>query len=88
MIRAENTDDYEVYMITLTPTSNNNRESIGDAASTAYSYTYNYDANEKVLWVDNEDHLGDFADESKHFKSISGKYNYHVGGDATIEGLV
>ena len=87
MIRAENTDDYEVYMITLTPTSNNNRESIGDAASTAYSYTYNYDANEKVLWVDNEDHLGDFADESKHFKSISGKYNYHVGGDATIEGL-
>lgn len=87
MIRAENTDDYEVYMITLTPTSNNNRESIGDAASTAYSYTYNYDANEKVLWVDNEAHLGDFADESKHFKSISGKYNYHVGGDATIEGL-
>ena len=45
MIRAENTDDYEVYMITLKPTSNNNRESIGDAASTAYSYTYNYDAN-------------------------------------------
>lgn len=87
MIRAENTDDYEVYMITLTPTSNNNIESIGDTASTAYSYTYNYDANEKVLWVDNEDNLGDFADESKHFKSISGKYNYHVGGDATIEGL-
>lgn len=87
MIRAENTDDYEVYMITLTPTSNRSSASIGETASTASNYKYNYNDNEKVLWVDNEDHLGDFADESKHFKSISGKYNYHVGGDATIEGL-
>lgn len=87
MIRAENTDDYEVYMITLTPTSDRSSASIGETASTASNYKYNYNANEKVLWVDNEDHLGDFADESKHFKSISGKYNYHVGGDATIEGL-
>ena len=87
MIRAENTDDYEVYMITVTPTSNSNMEEIAGSAASASSYTYDYDNNEKVIWVDKEEDLGEFEDESKHFTSISGKYNYKVGGEATIDGL-
>lgn len=85
MIKGEETANYEVYMITLTPTS--------DSASTTLSTTCGdnskiiYSGTEKVVWVDNEDNLGAFKDESLHYKSISGKINYSVGGEPIVPGL-
>lgn len=85
MIKAEETADYEVYMITFTPTNDSNTTKVAGNANTATSYTYS--GTEKVVWVDDEANLGDFADESLHYTSISGKYNYSVGGDPIIPGI-
>lgn len=85
MIMAEETADYEVYMITLTPTNDSNTTQVAENANTATSYTY--DGTEKVVWVDDEANLGDFADESLHYTSISGKYTYSVGGTPIIPGI-
>ena len=87
-IRAKETADYEGYMITLTPTSDSinttlasNAYSIGTQQSNFYAGT------EKVIWVDDEANLGDFADESKHFTSINGDFSYSVGGEPAVPGL-
>ena len=90
MIRAVETAEYEVYMITLTPTSdaggdlkeNNNRNN-----GTNIAYKQFYKGTEKVVWVDDEANLGAFADESLHYTSISGNYNYTVGGEPVISAL-
>ena len=75
-------------MITLTPTSDSinttlasNAYSIGTQQSNFYAGT------EKVIWVDDEANLGDFADESKHFTSINGDFSYSVGGEPAVPGL-
>ena len=86
MIKAEETADYEVYMITFTPTNDSNTTQVAGNANTATSYNYNSDT-EKVVWVDDEANLGDFADESLHYSSISGKYNYSVGGEPIVPGI-
>ena len=83
-IKAVETADYEVYMITLTPTSDTKTVTV---ASNAYNATYTYSGTEKVLWVDDEANLGDFADESLHYTSPSGSITYSVGGEPNISGL-
>ncbi len=85
LIRAEETRDYEVYMITVTPTNDSNTRQVAGNANTATSYTY--DGTEKVIWVDDEANLGDFADESLHYTGISGDIIYSVGGDPIVPGL-
>ena len=79
-ILATNSDDYAVYMITLTPSSDDKSAKVGDYANKAASYTYG--GTEKVVWVDDEDNLPDefTADTMK-------ADNYHVGGDAVVPGL-
>lgn len=87
MVRAKQTSDYEVYMITLTPTSSTPSTYI----SSTTSYEYDYSSEEKVIWVDDADNLGDFADSSKWFESISHAYDFSldtsVGGDPIVPGL-
>lgn len=85
MIKAEETADYEVYMITVTPTNDSNKTQVAQNANAATSYTYG--GTEKVVWVDDEANLGDFADESLHYKSISGDIEYSVGGEPIVPGL-
>lgn len=85
LIRAEETTDYEVYMITVTPTNDSNTRQVAGNANTATSYTYG--GTEKVIWVDDEANLGDFADESLHYTGISGDISYSVGGDPIVPGL-
>lgn len=77
-IDAVETSDYEVYMITLTPTSDNKEEklSYGD---TNRPTSYEYKGTEKVVWVDDVANLGDFADTGKQAPQ------FHAGGDPTIE---
>ncbi len=79
MIRAQETSDYEVYMITLTPSSDNAGTKVASYTSQATSYSY--DGTEKVVWVDDEKDLGNFADSSTHHK------DYSVGGDPIVSGL-
>lgn len=85
MIKGEETADYEVYMITLTPTSDSASTTLKDECSSNKSITYG--GTEKVVWVDNEKNLGAFADESLHYTSISGKIEYSVGGEPIVPGL-
>lgn len=79
MIRATNTADYEVYMITLTPSSDSRTTTVANNSNSAKTYTYA--GTEKVVWVDDEANLGKFEDASLHADG------YHVGGEATVPGL-
>lgn len=79
MIKAEETANYEVYMITLTPNSDDVKTTVAKNANQANSYSYN--GTEKVVWVDDEAHLGDFADASTHHQ------DYSVGGEAIVPQL-
>lgn len=79
MIRAQETSDYEVYMITLTPSSDKATTAVAQTTEKAKSYSYN--GTEKVVWVDDEKDLGNFADSSTHHK------DYSVGGDPIVKGL-
>ena len=80
MIRARETADYEVYMITITPNDDGKTLDTGVGSSSNNVRTYTYDGTEQVIWVDDEANLGDFA---------NGPFadGYHVGGDATVPGL-
>lgn len=79
MIRAQETSDYEVYMITLTPSSDKAKTAVAQTTTSATSYSYK--GTEKVVWVDDEKDLGNFADSSTHHK------DYSVGGDPIVKGL-
>lgn len=80
-VYAKENADYEVYMITLTPTSDSTTASIGSTCKAAYSGGYSYSGTEKVVWVDDEANLGAFSDTSLHHA------DYHVGGAATVPQL-
>ena len=74
-IRVVESDEYEVYMITLTRSSDNATDKV--ASSITDLSNYEYKGAEKVVWVDDESNLGSF---DKH-------ENYRAGGDATIPSL-
>lgn len=79
MVKAEENTDYEVYMITLTPNSDSTGTGVASNASIATEYSY--DGTEKVVWVDKEEDLGDFSDESTHHA------DYSVGGEPIVDHL-
>ena len=80
-IRAEESDDYEVYMITVTPTSDTKTTKISTTDSANEVNSYEYKGTEKVVWVDDAANLGAFADEELQYEG------FHVGGNATVPGL-
>lgn len=80
-IRAEESDDYEVYMITVTPTSDTKTTQISTWASANKVNSYEYKGTEKVVWVDDAANLGAFADKELQYEG------FHVGGNATVPGL-
>lgn len=84
-IRAKETDEYEVYMITVTPTNDTKTKRV--AYSCQYATSYSYDGTEKVIWVDDEANLGKFADENLHYTSPSRKFKFTVGGEPTVPGI-
>lgn len=79
MVKAEENTDYEVYMITLTPNSDSTETGVAYNANAATKYSY--DGTEKVVWVDKEEDLGDFSDESTHHA------DYSVGGEPIVDHL-
>ena len=70
-----NTKDYNVYMITLTPTS----DTVTDKLSTDRPKSYEYEGTEKVVWVDSVDNLGKYGDESLQAPQ------FRIGGEPTID---
>ena len=80
-INAVETDQYEVYMITLTPNNDNKNTVLAQHPSTTSDFTYTYDGTEKVVWVDSEDNLGEFADTAKQAAG------FRVGGEAAVDSL-
>lgn len=83
-INAVETANYEVYMITLTPNTDN-----ASSYLTSYDWQSNtavqdgaiaYSGTEKVVWVDDEKNLGDFADKEK-------AAGYSVGGEPSVPSL-
>lgn len=83
MIRAEETADYEVYLITLTPTSDNPGTVLAGSAAANNSYKYN--GTEVVAWAATQDDLNNSGLGT--YTSISGKYTYSIGGDPIVSGL-
>ncbi len=79
MLKAEENENFEVYMITLTPNSDNTAAKVASNANQANNYSYN--GTEKVVWVDKEEDLGDFSAESTHHK------DYKVGGEPIVDHL-
>lgn len=84
MIRAEETADYEVYLITLTPTNDNPGTTLtGSTAAANNSYRYN--GTEVVAWAATQDDLDNSGLGT--YTSISGAYTYSIGGDPIVSGL-
>ncbi len=85
-IKALETGNREVYMITVTPSSNTSSEKI--SISSGNHPTYSYKGTEMVAWVDDEANLPpEFMDTSRQYTSINGKIKYTVGGEPTIKGV-
>lgn len=85
--RAVNTSDYEVYMVTVTMTSDTAGTMLtGSQAKTANGYTY--DGEEQVLWAIDQETRDKFT--LKDYASISGSTIYSgckIGGDPYIRGV-
>ena len=87
-IRPVETAEYDVYMITLTPTADGATDYLSSGAdSEAENQTGFYAGTEKVVWVDDLSNLGAFADESLHYTSISGDVTLTVGGEPGVPEL-
>ena len=85
-IQGLETSGYEIYMITVTPTSDSSSDKITITQDMAPSYEYK--GTEKVVWVDDEANLPTkFKDANAKYTSISGAIKYSVGGEPTIKGV-
>ena len=84
MIRAKETDEYEVYMITLTPTSDTPTDTLkGSTAADNTSYVYK--GTEKVVWADTQEDLD--ASGLGTYTSISGAFKCSIGGEPIVPGV-
>lgn len=83
MTRAVETDNYEVYMITLTPSSDTPTDKLASTAAKNSSYTYG--GTEKIVWVDTQEDLD--ASELGTYTSISGTFTYSIGGEPIVPGV-
>ena len=84
MIRAKETDKYEVYMITLTPTRDTPTDTL--TGSTAADNTrYEYKGTETVVWADTQEDLD--ASGLGTYTSISGAFTYSIGGEPIVPGV-
>lgn len=89
LIKGINTDKYEVYMITVTPTSDTPTDQLTDAyTGLTTNVNLKYNGTEKVVWVDDEANLpAEFTYADAKYKSISGKFEYKAGGEPNVPGL-
>ena len=74
---------YEVYMITVTPTSDSYSDVLADTAAGNTSYSYN--GTEKVVWADSEETIT--TSKLEKYTGISGNIKCTVGGDPVVSGV-
>lgn len=84
MIRAKETDEYEVYMITLTPTSDTPTDTL-KGSTAADNNSYEYKGTETVVWADTQEDLD--ASGLGTYTSISGAFTYSIGGEPIVPGV-
>lgn len=85
MIRAVETANYEVYMITLTPSGTTRSDKLsGSTAADNSSYTYP-EKMETVVWADTQEDLN--ASGLGTYTSISGAFTYSIGGEPIVPGV-
>lgn len=89
LIKGIDTTNYEVYMITVTPTSDTVTDQLTNSSTALTTdITIEYNGTEKVAWVDDEANLpANFRGDDVKFHSISGSFNYTVGGEPSVAGL-
>lgn len=80
MTRAVETSDYEVYMITATPTSDSTADKL--ASTAASNGTISYSGTEKVVWAETQADLDNSGLGT--WTSISGKFTYSIGGEPIV----
>ena len=83
MVRGLETKDYEIYMITLTPTSDDPSNIL--ASTAAGNSSYSYRGTEVVAWAATEADLEN--SELGTYTSINGNYTYSIGGEPIVSGL-
>lgn len=83
MVRAEETDEFEVYMITVTPSDDSPESKLASTAASNTSYSYN--GTELVAWAATQGDLDNSGLGT--YTSISGTYTYSIGGDPIVSGL-
>ena len=83
MVRGLETKDYEIYMITLTPTSDD--PSVTLASTAAGNSSYSYRGTEVVAWAATEADLENSGLGT--YTSINGNYTYSIGGEPIVSGL-
>lgn len=84
MIRTKETDEYEVYMITLTPTSDTPTDTL-KGSTAAGNNSYEYKGTETVVWADTQEDLD--ASGLGTYTSISGAFTYSIGGEPIVPGV-
>ncbi len=82
-IRALETAEYEIYLITLTPTSDDDRADFG--SDTASTQRYSYDGTETVAWAATQEDLDNSGMEA--WTSISGTYSCVIGGSPDLQAI-
>ncbi len=83
MVRGLETKDYEIYMITLTPTSDDPSNIL--ASTAAGNSSYSYRGTEVVAWAATEADLENSGLGT--YTSINGNYTYSIGGEPIVSGL-
>lgn len=84
MIRAQETADYEVYLITVTPTSDREETHLSQS-NAASNRSYEYDGTETVAWAATDTDLNNSG--LGRYTSITGRFECIVGGDPIVSGL-
>lgn len=96
-IEATKADDYEIYMITLTPSSDTRTTQLASNCKNNTAGSGIYKGTEKVIWVSSVEDLNktDFADSSLWYSSPSGANAFdptdttgkYVGGAAELSSV-
>lgn len=82
-IRALETAEYEVYLITLTPTSDDSRADFGNATTDTQNYSYN--GTETVAWAATQEDLDNSGMDE--WTSISRNYSCVIGGSPDLQAI-